>query len=101
MFPRATKGAGVLRGNVRLLYRGSLISLLTIGLASPVSAQDRLQAVPPNAAALPSNAPTALTGKERLGRKWMDEQRIDNCKVPIDKRGTRPRSSACLHVPAS
>jgi len=25
-----------------------------------------------------------LTGKERLGRKWMDEQRIDNCKVPVD-----------------
>jgi hypothetical protein len=23
----------------------------------------------------------------------MDEQRIDNCKVPIDKRGTKPRPS--------
>ena len=40
-----------------------------------------------------------LTGKERLGRKWMDEQRIDNCNVPIDKRGTRPRPSACPHIP--
>jgi hypothetical protein len=30
---------------------------------------------------------TVLIGKERLGRKWMDEQRIDNCKVPIDKGG--------------
>ena len=36
-----------------------------------------------------------LTGKERLGRKWMDEQRIDNCKVPIDKRGTKPRLDTC------
>ena len=47
-------------------------------------------------------APTAiesLTGKERLGRKWMDEQRIDNCKVPIDKQGAKPRSSACPHIP--
>jgi hypothetical protein len=25
----------------------------------------------------------------------MDEQRIDNCKVPFDKRGTKPRPSAC------
>ena len=41
----------------------------------------------------------SLTGKERLGRKWMDEQRIDNCKVPIDKRGARPRSSECPHIP--
>ena len=41
----------------------------------------------------------ALTGKERLGRKWMDEQRIDNCNVPIDKRGTKPRPSTCQHVP--
>lgn len=40
-----------------------------------------------------------LTGKERLGRKWMDEQRIDNCKVPADKQGSKPRSSACPHVP--
>jgi ribosomal protein L27 len=40
-----------------------------------------------------------LTGKERLGPKWMDEQRIDNCKVPIDKRGTKPRPSTCSHVP--
>jgi hypothetical protein len=38
-------------------------------------------------ATLPLNSPTSLTGKERLGRKWMDEQRIDNCNVPIDKRG--------------
>jgi hypothetical protein len=44
--------------------------------------------------------PAELTGKERLGRKWMDEQRIDNCNVPIDKRGNRPRPSACAHVPA-
>jgi hypothetical protein len=38
---------------------------------------------------------TVLTGKERLGRKWMDDQRIDNCKVPIDKRGTKPRLDTC------
>jgi hypothetical protein len=35
------------------------------------------------------------TGKERLGEKWSDEQRVDNCKVPPDKRGPRPRPDAC------
>lgn len=50
--------------------------------------------------AIPSNASGVLTGKERLGRKWSDEQRLDNCKVPIDKRGTRPRSSECVHAPS-
>ena len=43
--------------------------------------------------------PAVLTGKERLGRKWMDEQRIDNCKVPIDKRGIKPRLGTCPHAP--
>ena len=55
----------------------------------------RLPLDPPasSAAILPlnSNLPTPLTGKERLGRKWMDEQRIDNCNVPVDKRGAKPR----------
>jgi hypothetical protein len=45
------------------------------------------------------NTIDSLTGKERLGRKWMDEQRIDNCKVPTDKQGAKPRSSACPDVP--
>jgi hypothetical protein len=40
------------------------------------------------------------TGKERLGNKWMDEQRVDNCKVPVDKRGTKPRPDTCSHAPA-
>ena len=39
--------------------------------------------------------PAVRTGKERLGRKWMDDQRLDNCKVPPDRRGTRPRPDGC------
>jgi hypothetical protein len=42
-----------------------------------------------------------LTGKERLGPKWTDEQRIDNCHVPIDKRGSKPRPDACSMSPTS
>jgi hypothetical protein len=43
----------------------------------------------------PSLISTVLTGKERLGTKWMDEQRVDNCKVPLDKRGAKPRPDKC------
>src|SRR5262245_58567304 len=53
----------------------------------------------PLAATAPSQSSKATTGKERLGGKWMDEQRVDNCKVPIDKRGTRPRLDTCSKVP--
>ena len=45
--------------------------------------------------------PGVLTGKERLGPKWTDEQRIDNCKVPVDKRGNKPRPSICTNAPPS
>jgi hypothetical protein len=80
----------------------SLVTLLAVGLAQTASAQDGPADQPaPAAATLPSKAPGALTGKERLGRKWMDEQRIDNCNVPVDKRGNKPRSSACPHVPTN
>jgi hypothetical protein len=78
-----------------------LISLSAIFLTLPAAAQDRPaigDPPTPNAATQPLNLPKVLTGKERLGKKWMDEQRIDNCKVPIDKRGTKPRPSICPHV---
>lgn len=42
-----------------------------------------------------------LTGKERLGPKWTDEQQIDNCHVPVDKRGSKPRPDACPNSPSS
>jgi hypothetical protein len=82
-------------------FRPSFVSVFAIWLALPASAQDRpLDRPTSEAASLPSNALRPLTGKERLGKKWMDEQRIDNCNVPIDKRGTKPRPSTCPHVPA-
>jgi hypothetical protein len=71
----------------------ALFLALQICLAAPAAAKD--------AARQPGSRPAGqpLTGKERLGPKWMDEQRIDNCNVPVDKRGTKPRPSACPHVP--
>ena len=35
------------------------------------------------------------TGKERLGGKASDEQRVDNCNVPPDLRGPKPRPDDC------
>src|ERR1700681_589402 len=66
-----------MRSSVTPLHR-HLVLLLTIYLASPASAQDTpREPAASGAAILPSNSPAKLTGKERLGRKWMDEQRID------------------------
>lgn len=76
--------------------RTTLGCLVALGLTAPVSAQDRAPA--PSAEVTQQRA---LTGKERLGRKWTDEQRIDNCNVPPDKRGTRPCPSACPRAPSS
>jgi hypothetical protein len=42
-----------------------------------------------------------LTGKERLGPKWTDEQRIDNCHVPANKRGDKARPNRCPNDPSS
>jgi len=83
---------------MRLLSAALLGSLLILGCALSAFAQGaQSDQVTPAAAA---NMPVSLTGKERLGRKWMDEQRIDNCNVPVDKRGTRLRPSTCAHIPA-
>jgi hypothetical protein len=77
-----------------------LAALLAIHPALPAFAADRAptDATEPNAGQ--ANPPAVLTGKERLGKKWMDEQRIDNCRVPIENRGTRPRPSTCPQVPS-
>jgi hypothetical protein len=75
-------------------YRAWLIMAIMICLARPAAADER--PLP-----MQTQIPATLTGKERLGRKWMDEQRIDNCNVPPDKRGSRLRPGACSHGPAS
>ena len=40
-----------------------------------------------------SQAPKTL--KERLGDKASDEQRVDNCKVPAARRGSKSRPEGC------
>ncbi len=76
---------------------GTYIIMLLIG---PVRGEDTppapLQPVPQSATAAP-----AQTLKERLGDKASDEQRVDNCKVPIEQRGSKIRPDGCNHEPAS
>jgi hypothetical protein len=87
---------------MRFAYKRSLVSIFTACFAlSGLTFSTLAQNAPSLDQSTPNSAiqPRTLTGKERLGRKWMDEQRIDNCNVPIDKRGNKPRPSACLHVP--
>jgi hypothetical protein len=82
---------------MRPLYRRAFAALFVICVAQPVDAQDNSRAGQPTPDS--AGAPGTRTGKERLGQKWSDEQRVDNCKVPIDKRGSRPRSDDCSHIP--
>jgi hypothetical protein len=80
----------------------SPISLSCLGFASFASAQEMKQEMKSEQPSIAASDPRpGLTGKERLGPKWSDEQRIDNCHVPIDKRGTKPRPSACPDAPPS
>ena len=62
-----------------------IIFVLVLMAVSPCLAQQHAAAGPPE----------PLTLKERLSEKWSDEQRVDNCKVPLDKRGPRPRPDTC------
>jgi len=45
----------------------------------------------PHGAATQETAQETRTSKERLTRKANDEQRVDNCKVPVELRGPTPR----------
>ena len=88
----------------RVPLRTALAVVLLLRAVAAASAQAPVTSspAPPPRANTTSSAPApkVLTGKERLGEKWMDEQRIDNCKVPVDKRGTKRRPDACAK-PAS
>lgn len=85
---------------MRLHRQAAVSTLIFIGFAACASAQIEKHDSARADAAMETPRRT-LTGKERLGPKWTDEQRIDNCHVPIDKRGSRRRPSACPNDPSS
>ena len=67
---------------------GAGIVLLVIAAAH---GEEKPQGQPPSQ---PTTAP-GKTGKERLGDKASDEQRVDNCKVPRERRGSKTRPDDC------
>ncbi|WP_321799486.1 hypothetical protein [Caballeronia sp. J97] len=52
-----------------------------------------LAAQAPVAASDAASEPKTL--KERLGDKASDDQRVDNCHVPVEQRGTKVRPDKC------
>jgi hypothetical protein len=80
-----------------LRIQAALGALVFFGVVSGALAQEGKRD-PVNATSAKTRT---LTGKERLGPKWTDEQRIDNCRVPAEKRGVKPRPSACPKDPSS
>jgi hypothetical protein len=54
-----------------------------------------LAAAPASGASAPqedgNKETSAKSLKERLSDKASDEQRVDNCRVPLDRRGSKPR----------
>ena len=73
-----------------ILLRGAVMGLaLAVGAAGALA-----QGAP---AATPVKTGPDKTGKERLADKASDEQRVDNCKVPPDRRGPKPRPDSCAH----
>ena len=76
-----------------------LIAALALALSSAVTyAQPTASGDASAQAASPQRGGPVRTGKERLGDKWNDEQRVDNCKVPPDKRGPKPRPNGCAEA---
>ena len=65
----------------------ALAMVLAVGLAAPDAA--------PLADGVGSHDQPTRPAKERLGVEASDEQRVDNCKVPPDLRGPKPRPERC------
>jgi hypothetical protein len=74
-------------------FAGATFIALLMGLAHAEDApRAPVQALPQSATAGP-----VQTLKERLGDKASDEQRVDNCKVPLERRGSKVRPDGCEH----
>jgi hypothetical protein len=78
-----------------LLAKGLIMTGFVAVVLAPLHLRAETVARPGAATIAPSNAGARLTGKERLGEKWKDEQRVDNCKVPLDKQGPKRRPDSC------
>lgn len=69
----------------------------TLWADGPGGASAQAGREPASAPSQPDPAGRVLTGKERLSDKASDDQRVDNCKVPPEERGPKPRPASCGH----
>lgn len=74
------------------MWGGLLRALL---LAGALVSAGGLPHAATSSSASPPRDPSKLTLKERSGGKAMDEQRVNDCKVPYDQRGDHRRSPDC------
>jgi hypothetical protein len=82
-----------------LLPKRVIMTSLVAVMLAPMHLRAETAVHPGAGAIVPSKGGAQLTGKERLGEKWKDEQRTDNCKVPVDKQGPKPRPEGCSDQP--
>jgi hypothetical protein len=88
---------------MKLLANQALVMALMAATLASVDASAQMNGQANSGQAVgtitPPKETSGITGKERLSEKWKDEQRIDNCKVPPDKRGAKVRPDSCDHLP--
>lgn len=75
---------------MRLMIAAVLVGSALVTLAQ---AAEQMPSVNPGGTILPPLV-APRTAKERLGDKASDEQRVNDCNVPVERR-TRARSADC------
>ena len=75
---------------VRKCWTACLCAMLAASVPAGSAAAEKTPAEPVRT--------KVLTGKERQTGKWADPQRVNDCKVPPDKRGDSTRPDDCSHV---
>jgi hypothetical protein len=73
----------------------AIAAVLTLTQAVPIAIASPAAAVAGPRLASGPGAPPARTAKERLVNKASDDQRVNNCKVPVALRGPKPRPDGC------
>jgi hypothetical protein len=103
--PRALSAHGRRRGWVGYCHRASAtLKRIALGGLGGIAIVFNATLGFAQTDAKPPPAPATVQGqteqktqtlKERLGDKASDEQRVDDCKVPLERRGSKPRPDRC------